>query len=455
MKTVRVLIYCSFTLIFGCGVDEPIIKDIPEFVFAGGETTIFDATSNAYATPAPNLSASNFDKHMAGDLTFEQTFVTSPSQVNAGLGPIFNNNSCVSCHVKNGRGEPSINGDELSSFLIRLSVPGEDENGAPIPVPNFGTQLQNRAIYGEDREAGFIANEVAKIVEFTDGTTTTIYKPEYILTDPYMPLPADLMISPRVAPAVFGLGLLEAISEADLIANSDEHDMDGDGISGKPNLVWDVPSQSHVVGRFGWKAETSTSIQQSAAAYNDDMGITTWIFPNENCYDQPNCFGDDQMIDIDDEILDLTTFYFQSLAVPAVRNYDDSQVLEGKELFNQANCNSCHIPKHMTAEGVIPEVSHQTIFPYTDLLLHDMGDDLADNRPIFEANGKEWRTPPLWGIGLLPVVNGHTRLLHDGRARNISEAILWHGGEAEDSKQAYIEMTQKEREALLSFLNAL
>lgn len=442
--------------LFSCQKDDKnITPEIPEFVYTGGETTIFDATSNAYATPAPNLSSTNFDRHLEGDLAFEQVFVTSPAEVNPGLGPLFNNNSCVSCHIRNGRSEPSLNGDELSGFLIRLSVTGENSVGGPKPVPFFGGQLQNRAIFGQEREASFSATELSKTVEFLDGTMTTILKPEYEISDPYQPLPDDLMISPRVAPAVFGLGLLEAIPEADILAKEDENDVDNDGISGKANRVWNINEQAITIGRFGWKAENPTALQQTADAYHQDMGITSSLFEEESCVSQSNCMEDDGMIDINDEILDLTTFYFQSLAVPAMRNYVDENVLRGQSLFQTAKCASCHTPKHITGDAIISELSNQTIYPYTDLLLHDMGEGLTDNRPSFKANGNEWRTPPLWGIGLLPVVNGHSRLLHDGRARNVEEAILWHGGEGENSKQIYLEMSVQDRKALLSFLNAL
>ncbi len=434
--------------------DEPT-PEIPEFVFAGGETTIFDATSNAYAMPAPNLSPSNFNKHLEGDLSFEQVFVTAPAQNNPGLGPQFNNNSCVSCHIRNGRSRPSHDGNELSGFLIRLSVSGEDAFGGPMAAPHYGGQLQNRAIFGQAREANYTTTEIEKVITFADGSSRTLKRPVYQLTEGYKPFPTDLMLSPRVAPAVFGLGLLEEIPESSLLNIADENDMDADGISGKPNMVWNVQEQALTMGRFGWKAENPTARQQSAGAYNEDMGITSSLFPDENCFNQDNCSEDDGILDITDETLDLTTFYFQTLAVPAVRNYNELNVLNGRSLFDQLKCSSCHVPRHVTGISNIPELSNQTIYPYTDLLLHDMGPDLTDNRPVFKAAGNEWRTPPLWGIGLLPVVNGHSRLLHDGRARNIEEAILWHGGEAEDSRDLYLQLSLLERNDLLDFLNSL
>lgn len=452
----RILIFIMISMIWGCSKDEETpLEIIPEFAYSGGATTIFDASSHAFATPAPNLSLASFDKHLAGDLAFEQVFVTAPAVVNPGLGPVFNNNSCVSCHVRNGRSRPAMNGDELSGFLIRLSVPGTDPHGGPKPVPYYGTQLQTRAIYGQEREAGFAPQQIEKIVTFLDGTSQTLMRNEYVITDQYAPMPADLMTSPRVAPAVFGLGLLEAIPEQSLLAIADENDSDGDGISGKPNYVWNVETQEMSLGRFGWKALHPTAIQQTADAFHQDMGITNSLFKGESCLDQSNCPDTDNEIDIDDEALDVTAFYFQSLATPGMRNYNDEKVLAGKQLFSELKCGSCHTPKHITGAAVIPELENQTIYPYTDLLLHDMGEGLADNRPSFDATGREWRTPPLWGLGLLPVVNGHSRLLHDGRARTIEEAILWHGGEAATSQRAYTELTPTERAQLLAFLKAI
>ncbi|MGK0389077.1 MAG: CxxC motif-containing protein (DUF1111 family) [Maribacter sp.] len=456
MKSTNYLLFFIAIIIFtpSCKDDDIVDNAIPEFVMAGGETTIFDATSNAYATPAPNLSSINFERHLEGDLAFEQIFVTDPAEVNPGLGPVFNNNSCVSCHIRNGRSIASNTGDDLSGFLLRISVDGTDEYGGPKPVPLFGTQLQNKVVFGYEGEGSFSSQQIDESISFMDGSTVTLSKNNYEITNPYQTLPNGVMISPRVAPAVFGLGLLEAIKEEDIINQSDPNDTNGDGISGKPNMVWNIEEQALTLGRFGWKALSPTARQQTADAYHQDMGVTNELFTEESCSEQDNCL-DDGIVDISNEILDVTAFYFQSLAVPAVRNYDDEQVTRGRALFEDINCSSCHVPRYVTGEGVIPEVSQQVIYPYTDLLLHDMGEGLADNRPSFDANGQEWKTPPLWGIGLLPVVNGHSRLLHDGRARNITEAILWHGGEAEDSKQEFISLSGDDRQAVIQFLESL
>ena len=273
-------------------------------------------------------------------------------------------------------------------------------------------------------------------------------------------MPAGTLLSARVAPPVFGVGLLEAVSEADVVANADENDANGDGISGRPNYVWDVASQQTVLGRFGWKANQSNLRQQVGAAYNGDMGITTSLFPLEpaagqsQAGNQPPSSG---ATDLNDTEFDNVTYYVRTLAVPARRNTKDAQVLAGKALFVSAKCSGCHLPQLRTsaAPGLPPETAGQTIAPYTDLLLHDLGPGLADNRPDFKATGQEWRTPPLWGLGLSNVVNGHTNFLHDGRARGLLEAIMWHGGEAQQSADAVRKLSATDRAALLAFLQSL
>jgi len=210
------------------------------------------------------------------------------------------------------------------------------------------------------------------------------------------------------------------------------------------------------MGRFGWKAEQPNVLQQTAGAYVEDMGITNPLFPHESCQGQPQCDPHADDPEITDSILHATAFYVRTLAVPARRATQDPQVVRGQELFTQAQCDRCHVPMQRTAVNVaFPEMSDQTIFPYTDLLLHDMGPGLADGRPTYSADGQEWRTPPLWGIGLTQVVNGHQNFLHDGRARSLLEAVLWQGGEAEHAREAVRAMTASEREALIAFLNSL
>ena len=457
------LILSVSILLSACDSESPVaVESTPVFStseFSGGETTVFDASSHAFSIPAPNLSTAAFEKHLEGDVEFEAVFVTAPAVVNPGLGPIYNNVSCINCHSRDGRGRPPNPDEGLVSLLFRLSLPKAEDsvNGKPpTPVPGFGTQLNNRSIVDADPEGKVKIEYTDQTLTTADGTRVHLRYPNYTITETYQPLPENVEVSPRVAPAVFGLGLLEAIPEETILAYADEADVDEDGISGKPNYVWDVVKKRYALGRFGWKANQPTLIQQVAAAYHDDMGVTTSLFSTENSAGQSQLTEHGATPEVSDEILDVVTFYVQTLAVPARRNVDDSQIKQGEQLFAKAQCASCHVPTLRT--GVlagVPSVSNQTIHPYTDLLLHDMGPDLADNRSDFRANGREWRTPPLWGIGLVRRVNGHTNFLHDGRARDLMEAILWHGGEAEASRQAVEQMSKAERDALIAFLESL
>ena len=457
------LILLVSILLTACGSESPVVVDAtPVFStseLSGGETTIFDASSHAFSIPAPNLLPAALEKHLDGDVEFEAVFVTAPAVVNPGLGPIYNNVSCINCHSRDGRGRPPGADEGLVSLLFRLSLPKTEDamdGKPPLPVPGFGTQLNNRAIINASPEGKVKIDYTEQTLTTEDGTRVYLRYPDYSITETYQRLPEEVEVSPRVAPAVFGLGLLEAIPEDVILAYADETDANGDGISGKPNFVWDVVEQRYTLGRFGWKANQPTLLQQVAAAYHDDMGITTSLFMTENSAGQPQLTAHSATPEVSNEILDVVTFYVQTLAVPARRNVDDPQVKQGEQLFAEARCASCHVPTLRT--GVltgVPSVSNQTIHPYTDLLLHDMGPDLADNRPDFHASGTEWRTPPLWGIGLVKRVNGHTNFLHDGRARDLMEAILWHGGEAEVSRQAVAQMSKVERDALIAFLESL
>ena len=424
---------------------------------AGGATTIFSAASQAFELPAPNLDGARLDKHLAGDVAFGDSFVTAPAPIFSGLGPIFNNNACDSCQPKNGRGRPPRDGERMASMFLRVSLPGTDSlTGGPLAVPGMGTQLQHLANFGVLPEADVVISEEFSDGMFGDGEAFELRRLHFRIENPTQPLPDTVLTSPRTALPVFGRGLLEAIDEGTILGLADEDDADGDGISGRPNWVWDVVRQQTALGRFGWKANNPNLLQQTFTAYNQDMGVTNPFLPQEIAFGQIQDDGlaDDPEIDL--ETVDVATFYVQTLAVPARRNLDDPQVQHGEDLFHEAQCTGCHIPTIRT--GVlagVPEVSNQTIHPYTDLLLHDMGDGLADGRPDFVATGREWRTPPLWGIGLTRRAQGHTLFLHDGRARNLTEAILWHGGEAEAAREAFRLMPVDERQALLTFLESL
>lgn len=425
---------------------------------SGGETTIFDETSQAFATPAPNLSANMLEKHLAGDVDFEAAFIKAPAPINSGLGPIFNNNSCVNCHPFDGRGKPPLAGERMETMFLRVSIAGTNPNvpNGPNPVPGFGLQFQQNALFDVNAEGDTYVFYSEKEYQFADGEKYYLREPRYVIENSYVAMPADVMTSPRVAPPVFGRGLLEAISDETLLSLEDENDSDGDGISGRVNWVWDGLKKEKVIGRFGLKANNATLLLQNAGAYNEDMGVTNWVMPLESAHGQPQADGLPDEPEVSATALENVTIYTQTLAVPARRNINDPQVLRGEAIFNEAGCNSCHIPKLKTgAFNEVPELAHQTILPYTDMLLHDMGDGLADGRPDFTANGNEWRTPPLWGIGLTEVVNGHTFFLHDGRARNFIEAVMWHGGEAENAKNHIHNLKKSDRDALVAFLKSL
>ncbi len=451
LKLAIIFIAGFFLSMHSCSVDEPVVFsdwfNADEYN-AGGATTIFDASSGAFSSPAENLSPEHFNKHNDGDAEFEATFVTAPASINSGLGPIFNNVSCVGCHILDGRGdEPTV---------FRISIPGFDVNGGPAPVPLFGTQLQNKSVFGISAEGDIDITYTEETHNFPDGEVYHLRRPSYSLVNNYTALPAEVLLSVRVAPPVFGLGLLEAIPENAILANADEADANNDGISGRPNYVKEVLSGQTLIGRFGWKANQPNLDQQTAGAFNGDMGVTNYIFSQESCYGQSQYDGFGDEPEIPDETLELVSFYTKTLAVPAPRNLDDEDVMEGKMYFFSAGCNSCHVQKFTTGSiADIPELSNQAIYPYSDMLLHDMGAGLADGRPDYLANGNEWKTRPLWGIGLTLVANGHTIFLHDGRARNLTEAIMWHGGEAENAKNNFANLNKEQRAKMIKFLEAL
>lgn len=418
---------------------------------SGGDTTVFDVTGNAFALSARNMSFDRRQRFAVGNSFFNKNWVTAPSSTASrdGLGPTFNARSCSTCHFKDGRGRPPEPGEEFAGLLLRLG-------GAPL----YGDQLQPHGIQDVPGEGTPRVTYVERPGTFADGTRYSLRVPTYSIDAPaYGPLPGALTISPRVAPVMIGMGLLAAIPEADILAAADPDDADGDGISGRPNYVDDIATSSVVLGRFGWKANQPSVRQQVAGAFLGDMGITSSVFPFQNCpKDQVDCTaavagGDPE---ISDHLLDDVVLYSSTLAVPGRRDLDAPDVVRGKQIFHTVGCADCHTPMHVTGpDDLIPEVADQTIFPYTDLLLHDMGDDLADGRPDFAATGHEWRTPPLWGLGLVETVNGHTTLLHDGRARDPLEAVLWHGGEAAPARDAVLDLPASDREALLAFLRSL
>ncbi len=435
----------------------------PGAALLGGETTVFDESFTAYSLPAKNLTRAERDVFSLGDHFFNRNWVSAPASTSAndGLGPLFNATSCSACHRRDGRSAPPVDPSEGSSgLLFRLSVAGADEHGGPRAEPTYGGQLQPLSNIGVPREARYVITYVPRPGSFEDGEPFELVEPSYAFADlAYGPLEPSVMTSPRTAPAMIGLGLLEALSDEAILAAADPDDRDHDGVSGRVNMVWDVVAARRVVGRFGWKANVPSVAQQVAGAFAGDLGITTSLFPDESCSAaQRECTDAPTggRPELSDDTLREITHYSRTLAVPARRHIDDPIALRGEGIFRTAGCASCHLPKLVTAAASpLPGLRDQVIRPYTDLLLHDMGPALADGRPDFEASGTEWRTAPLWGLGLLQVVSKHTRLLHDGRARGIVEAILWHGGEGERAREAFRTMAKDDRAALLAFLASL
>ncbi|RJG42612.1 di-heme oxidoreductase family protein [Motilimonas pumila] len=436
----------------------------------GGGTTTSKQGHNAFSMPASNLDMLKRMDFSVGNSFFRNPWVIAPATTDArdGLGPLFNTNACQGCHIKDGRGKPREEGDSNAvSMLVRLSIPATTpeqkatlvQQGV-IPEPVYGGQLQDMSIPGVAPEGQINISYTEQLVTFADGTEVSLRQPKLTIEKlNYGPMHPDVMMSARVAPVMIGLGLLETISEADLLAHADPEDSNKDGISGKANRVWNTAENKSTIGRFGWKAGQPTLMQQNAGAFAGDMGLTSSFNLADDCTPaQKECLAAPHggKHEASEKVLKFVEFYTQHLAVPARRNMKDPQVQQGQALFQQAQCQSCHVASYTTAKrDALPALSEQVIYPYSDLLLHDMGPGLADNRPEFLANGQEWRTPPLWGLGYLQEVNGHTFLLHDGRARNIMEAILWHGGEAESAKQAVLQFDKAERDALIRFLESL
>jgi CxxC motif-containing protein (DUF1111 family) len=440
----------------------------------GGDTTVWATGRNAFSFPAANLSDPERTRFAIGNSFFKRNWVESPASTTArdGLGPNFLARSCGACHLFDGRGEPppwqrGLSDQDPLALLIRLSVPGADAKGGPAPHPVYGDQLNTVAVQGVKSEGRVRLRWEPVRGRFADGTRYTLQKPIYQIDQlGYGPLGKGVMLSPRIAPQVIGVGLLEAIPEREILANAAAQAAMPGPIKGQPNRVWDAYAQREMVGRFGWKANVATVAHQTAGAFHGDIGITSSKFPQETCTPkQKDCLAapngsDNGQPEIADQLLEEVVFYQAVLAPPARRNTNDAQVLRGQQLFAQAQCAACHRPSYTTAEGPFPRLtsqalSGQTIWPYTDLLLHDMGDALADGRPDFQANGRQWKTPALWGTGLIKDVNGHTRLLHDGRAKGVLEAVLWHGGEAEGSKQQVLNMPKSDRDALVKFVESL
>ena len=413
--------------------------------------------SNAFAQSAPGLTFQQRRDFFFGNRLFNTNWAAAPGSVKKfdGLGPTFNRVSCSGCHTRDGRGRAPLHDEtQLDSMLIRIS----DAQGNPLP--NYGDQFNDRANHGIPAEGRVEFHWETQNGEYADGTSYTLRKPVFKLVDlNFGPMGEDVRISPRVAPGVYGVGLLEAVPEKEILAWADPEDADGDGISGRANYETDPETGKKLIGRFGWKANQPTLRAQNSGAAAGDLGITNPVHPEENCPGaQKACAAAFKggELDMSEDFLRKMTHYTRVLAVPVRRSPKAPDVVKGSRIFAEIGCAACHRPTMKTGAGTALKVlDDQTFHAYTDLLLHDMGPGLADDRPDVMATGSEWRTPPLWGLGLVQVVNGHRQFLHDGRADGFAEAILWHGGEGEAAKERFRHLPKSDREALVAFLNSL
>jgi CxxC motif-containing protein (DUF1111 family) len=442
--------------------EDPALPEAFEAMQGGAGTGRAALSRDVLAQPAANLDAGGRETFLLGNALFRKLWVPAPSSTRAsdGLGPLFNARACDGCHVRDGRGGPP----DATGFVMRLSVPRPDGSQGPEPV--YGEQIQDRSAPGLAAEGRPAVTWTEQPVTLADGLAVRLRRPALSVDAlAYGPLDPHAIVSARIAPPMTGLGLLEAIHPGDILAGADPDDRDGDGISGRPNLLPDGAG-GRTPGRFGWKASQPGIAEQVAAAFSIDMGLSTPLFPalaGDCTAAQPDCrarphglqpdLGD---AEVPDPVLDAVAAYARTVAVPIRREAREAEVLRGKAVFHAAGCAACHRPKFVTRrDAAEPALAFQLIWPYSDLLLHDMGPDLADGRLEGEASGTEWRTPPLWGLGLARTANPDAAFLHDGRARDPLEAVLWHGGEAQASRDAVVALSREDRDALLSFLSSL
>jgi len=449
-----------------------------EAMSAGAATSLAAIDVNSFSHFSENITFEERETFKLGNALFQKLWVSSPSSTQAsdGLGPLYNARACQSCHVRDGRGHPPEGADDATSMFLRLAraakTPAEEAalknfTAMSLPDPVYGRQLQDHAIPGLKAEGRVAIDYSEEPVTLAGGEVVTLRRPTYSVADlAFGALDPTTTLSPRITQPMHGLGLIEAIHPADILALADPDDADGDGISGKAAVAVDPATGRQALGRFGWKAQAASVRQQSAEAFAFDIGISTPDVPlpqgdctaaETACMERPNGvqarLGDGEA---PPPVMDLVTFYAENLAVPARRKASFPETLAGKRIFYETGCISCHHPKFVTRRDAANKAqAFQLIWPYSDFLLHDMGEGLADGQTVGVASGREWRTPPLWGIGLTKTVNGHTFFLHDGRARNLTEAILWHGGEGQAARDRFAALEKHDRDALLTFLESL
>lgn len=408
--------------------------------------------------PLPGADVDGTPDLREGRRLFNLHFLDNPpgEEPGGGLGPLFNRNACSACHPRGGRGAAPDGPDTpLLTGLVRLSVPGKAANGGPLSHPSYGGQLNTRGIRGVTAEAEVEISYEIISGRYGDRSPYELRKPVLSFRDPAYGRLEDALTSLRIGQPIYGLGLLDAVAADEIGSWADPDDRDGDGVSGRMNRVWNSAFGISMPGRFGWKANEPNLLQQTAAAFLGDIGITNPHFWNHDCgAGQSACRkADARLPELPDGSVGHVADYVRTIAPPARRGAEN--VRDGEKLFEEAGCARCHRPSFGRVRSHLPYLNGVRVDAFTDLLLHDMGEGLADGRPDFEASGREWRTPPLWGLGRAEAVHGRYALLHDGRARSVEEAILWHGGEAEASREVFRTLDLDQRTALVAFLKSL
>jgi CxxC motif-containing protein (DUF1111 family) len=423
------------------------------------------------------LNADHQFRLALGQAVFRKLWVSAPASTTSsdGLGPLYNARACAQCHPHGGRGQPQADfaRGRPSALVLRLSVPPRTETerallaerrAVVVPHATYGVQLQPFAIQGHQGEGQLEVSYEEISVKLGDGEAVRLRKPSYRVTGlGYGPLGADVMISPRVAPPLIGLGLIEMVPQEQILEREGGA---GTGVAGIANRVWSKEQGQVVLGRFGWKAGVPTVRQQVAEAFAIDLGISSSLArePAGDCTPwQVRCLEapDGRSArhgghELGDDLLDLVTFYVANADVPVARPPAPDAMREGEALFHAIGCAACHRSSFRTSASRGPaHLRDRVIWPYSDLLLHDMGEDLADGRPERPADGRWWRTAPLWGAGRPQTPDGRQTFLHDGRARSIEEAVLWHGGEGYAARDAFARLTAAERRALVDFVKSL
>ncbi len=430
---------------------------------SGGAGTVDKIGKNAFSHHFKNLSFEERQDFLIGNAFFRKVWIASPSSTTSsdGLGPLYNARACQSCHIKDGRGHLPKDEKPLSAVL----KVGNYKNINLIPHKTYGKQFQFFAIPGLSSESALSINFMANKYINAMGSRLALKYPNYQLSSlKYGNLDNDTSLSLRISPQVIGVGLLEAIEESDILAKQDIYDKDNDGISGIARIVYDNKGIEKI-GRFGIRASTPDLFVQTGTAFMHDMGLSNSVGSNafgdctknqDECYKFPTGVNEKSLHEVDDEVMNKIVFYLSSLSPPKRRNVSDKDVLLGKKIFYESKCTSCHTPKYVTSKNAKHNfLKYQLIWPYTDLLLHDMGDELADKDMNGNITNKEWKTPPLWGLGYAKEVNARATYLHDGRAKTVLEAVLWHSGEAKSSLKYLLDNHKNNLDKLEKFLKSL